>query len=161
MWHLKPNSCKIATFLLLSGSVLLLYYQEDIEVNLQNGELVENYLSSTENSLKNHQNVENHSEIKKILSNVTSGQEFSGEKIRSFNGAKKFENVEKWIGKKPQPSKWNCEKWGVVTTIFPPSESVRRFLYRKDWCVVVVGDKDKPKVIYVPTFKKALHSVQF
>ena len=145
MWHLKPNTCKIATFLLLSGSILLLYYQEDIEVNLQNSDLVENYLSSTENSMnliETHDNLE----LKRILSNVTSGQEFSGEKIRNFTGAKKFANIENWIGKKPQISKWNCEKWGVVTTIFPPSESVRRFLYRKDWCVVVVGDKTKPKV---------------
>ena len=33
----------------------------------------------------------------------------------------------------------------MVTTIFGPTESVRRFLYRKDWCIVIVGDKDKPK----------------
>ena len=41
----------------------------------------------------------------------------------------------------------NCTKWGVVTTIFgpEPSEAVRRFLYRrKNWCVVVVGDKGRP-----------------
>ena len=40
-----------------------------------------------------------------------------------------------------------CQKWGVVTTIFgeAPSEAVRRFLYRRSkWCVVVVGDKGKP-----------------
>ncbi len=39
-----------------------------------------------------------------------------------------------------------CEKWGVMTTISSMSESVRRFLYRMDWCVVVVGDLEKPEV---------------
>jgi hypothetical protein len=40
-----------------------------------------------------------------------------------------------------------CEKWGVMTTInAPPSEAVRRFLYKLDWCIVVVADLTKPKV---------------
>ena len=39
------------------------------------------------------------------------------------------------------------DKWGVVTTIFePPSEAVRRLMYRKGWCVVVAGDKGKPSL---------------
>ena len=33
-----------------------------------------------------------------------------------------------------------------MTTIFPPSESVRRFLYKDDWCIVVVADLNKPEV---------------
>lgn len=37
-----------------------------------------------------------------------------------------------------------CEKWGVLTTIFKPSEAVRRMLYLRDWCLVIVGDKGKP-----------------
>ena len=44
--------------------------------------------------------------------------------------------------------RFDCKKWGVVTTIYePPSEAVRRFLYRKDWCLVVVGDRGKPKQV--------------
>ena len=143
MWHFKPNACKITTILLLSGTfLLLLFYQEDIEVNLQNVDLVENYLSSTENTVKNIEDLE----INKVLSNVTSGHEFSGEKFRTFEGERKFQNDARLTRKKPRKSKWQCVKWGVVTTIFSPSESVRRFLYRKDWCIVVVGDKNKPKV---------------
>ena len=43
--------------------------------------------------------------------------------------------------------KYNCDKWAVVTTVFePPTEAVRRFMYRKDWCVVVAGDKGKPSL---------------
>ena len=32
-----------------------------------------------------------------------------------------------------------CSKWGVMTTIFEPSEAVRRLNYMNDWCVVIVG----------------------
>ena len=39
-----------------------------------------------------------------------------------------------------------CDKWGVMTTISPASEAVRKFLYKPDWCVVVVGDLEKPQV---------------
>ena len=42
----------------------------------------------------------------------------------------------------------HCKKWGVVTTIFAPSESVRRFLYKDDWCIVVVADLNKPEVLH-------------
>ena len=46
--------------------------------------------------------------------------------------------------------RFKCKKWGVVTTIFEPSsEAVRRFLYRKQWCLVVVGDKGKPKQVMI------------
>ena len=37
-----------------------------------------------------------------------------------------------------------CDKWSVVTTIFEPSEAVRRQAALKDWCLVVVGDKKGP-----------------
>ena len=39
-----------------------------------------------------------------------------------------------------------CDKWGVMTTISPASEAVRKFLYKPDWCVVVVGDLELPQV---------------
>ena len=43
--------------------------------------------------------------------------------------------------------KYNCDKWAVVTTVFePPTEAVRRLMYRNDWCVVVAGDKGKPSL---------------
>ena len=37
-----------------------------------------------------------------------------------------------------------CDKWSVVTTIFEPSEAVRRQAALKDWCLVVVSDKKGP-----------------
>ena len=37
-----------------------------------------------------------------------------------------------------------CRYWAVTTTIFGPTEAVRRFLYKTNWCVVIVGDQGKP-----------------
>ena len=34
-----------------------------------------------------------------------------------------------------------CERWAVTTTIFPPSEAVKRQTRLQDWCLVVAGDK--------------------
>ena len=83
---------------------------------------------------------------------VTSGKEFTGHTIRKFP-----KNELKFIGKffskiserdekvLLNNRKYLCDKWGVMTTIFyPPSEAVRRFMYRKEWCVVIVGDKGRP-----------------
>ena len=84
-----------------------------------------------------------------LLSKATSGHEFSGLEFRTFpTHLRKFYDDTVIKVKNVLQSKWNCTKWGVVTTIFSPpyQEAVRRFLYRTDWCIVVVGDKDKPKV---------------
>ena len=87
--------------------------------------------------------------IDSLFSKATSGKEFSGLPFRTFptNSRKFFKNAT-YKSNEFSKSKWNCTKWGVVTTIFAPpkQEAVRRFLYRKDWCVVVTGDKNKPEV---------------
>ena len=80
---------------------------------------------------------------------ATSGILFSGDKFRTFDKPRiRFEGISGMnhnnikIKHREVWTRFNCSKWGVVTTIFdPPSEAVRRFLYRKNWCVVVVGDK--------------------
>lgn len=41
-------------------------------------------------------------------------------------------------------SRTSCKLWAVLTTVFSPSEAVRRFLYKKEWCVVIVGDRELP-----------------
>ena len=35
-----------------------------------------------------------------------------------------------------------CRQWAVLTTIFGPTEPVKQLIGMKDWCVVVVGDKN-------------------
>ena len=100
---------------------------------------------------KSEDNSESNDEFHQLFSAATSGKEFSGEKFRTFpNHRRKFTDNQlvKKVKRNDYHSK-NCTKWAVVTTIFsPPQESVRRFLYRPDWCVVVVGDKNKPKVSF-------------
>ena len=92
-----------------------------------------------------------------LLSQATSGEEFSGVKFRTFpEDLHKFNRDDTIISStiKMPTSNWNCTKWGVVTTIFAPpkQEAVRRFLYRTDWCIAVVGDKTKPKVRFFFVF---------
>lgn len=85
---------------------------------------------------------------------VTSGKEFKGHKIRRFPANElKFEGIsfksfsEKDLKTLSDNKLYPCGKWGVMTTIFHPiSEAVRRFMYRKEWCIVVVGDKGKPSI---------------
>ena len=90
------------------------------------------------------------SKMQNLFSAATSGKEFSGDPIRTFpNHQRKFTDKNFKLNKKlKNPVRVrNCTKWAVVTTIFsPPQESVRRFLYRLDWCIVIVGDKSKPQV---------------
>ena len=93
------------------------------------------------------------SKMENLYSAATSGKEFSGDRVRTFPKNRRkftddmnFELKNNHVMMKMSNTR-NCTKWAVVTTIFsPPQESVRRFLYRLDWCIVIVGDKSKPKV---------------
>ena len=130
-----------------------------------------NETASTEASVKREkvkgEDSELGAKIKVVLEKqnlVTSGKIFKGDKIREFPKneikfrgkicGKLSEKDANTLKETRKQNKYSCEKWAVVTTIFePPSEAVRRFMYRRDWCVVVVGDKGKPlsKVSVVPT----------
>ena len=37
-----------------------------------------------------------------------------------------------------------CERWGVVTTIFNPTEAIVRVINSTSWCVVIVADTKTP-----------------
>ena len=102
-------------------------------------------------------------EIKSIISMATSGNVFAGKRMRQFPKdqirykgklAPNFDSNELkpdgTASTKRASFRLDCKKWAVVTTIFsPPSEAVRRLLYRKEWCIVVVGDKDKPGKVHI------------
>ena len=105
---------------------------------------------------------------------ATSGKTFRGEKTREFPEDKiKFrgktagtisESEIEALNNLQSNRSLGCEKWGVVTTIFePPSEAVRRFMYRKDWCVVVVGDKGKPSevILFDKCFQMKLNCTKY
>ena len=79
-------------------------------------------------------------------SRVTSGQEFQGGKIRRFPETNKVLFDRKINSATLHSSVANCTKWGVITTIFQPSEALQRFTFRTDWCLVIVADVLTPKV---------------
>jgi hypothetical protein len=99
-------------------------------------------------------------------STATSGKLFSGKEIRIFDrkSHSKFASfhpdvhaaellaanahVRDEIGK-------SCTHWSVVTTIFEPSEAVKKqALLGEGWCLCVVGDKKGPASYDIPVYKK-------
>eukprot|EP00954_Amorphochlora_amoebiformis_P019772 1334659-Amorphochlora_amoeboformis.AAC.1 len=82
------------------------------------------------------------------LSESSSGKLFKMKRKREYKGSRVFsggkalgegEGVLGLLGKK-------CSMWAVVTTIFPPTQTIRDLGNLTDWCVVVAGDKKTPKV---------------
>ena len=78
---------------------------------------------------------------------ATSGKLFLGSKLRSYpNRIFSNNNLNHAFGNGTvAANELNCEKWSVVTTIFPPSEAVRRQAHMTGWCLVVVGDRKGPE----------------
>ena len=78
---------------------------------------------------------------------ATSGKLFVGNKLRSYpNRIFSNNNQNHAFGNGTvAANELNCEKWSVVTTIFPPSEAVRRQAHMTGWCLVVVGDRKGPE----------------
>ena len=75
---------------------------------------------------------------------LVTGQAFSGKATRVFKGKKAFGNYEM----KHSASNFmepSCKRWAVVTTIFEPSEAVRRQVRLEGWCLVVVADESSAK----------------
>ncbi|XP_061179250.1 uncharacterized protein LOC133187875 isoform X2 [Saccostrea echinata] len=91
-----------------------------------------------------------------FISLGASAKPFKAFKVREFPPEKlKFRN--KYLSKHESTVRnedKNHEKWAVLTTIFKPSEAVRRFLYMSSWCVVIVGDLEKPKYYNIPSSLK-------
>lgn len=83
--------------------------------------------------------------------NSATGTLFMGEKIRTFEDERFFDgnhrdDTSKMIstpGKKDSKLEI-CTKWNVVTTIFAPSEAVKRAAKVTGWCTVIVADTKTP-----------------
>ncbi len=75
-------------------------------------------------------------------SNSATGEIFSNKKIRSFNGQRVITNDDhESIKLLTKP----CERWGVVTTIFDPTEAITRVANMPSWCLVIVPDLKTPE----------------
>ncbi|CAJ1939606.1 unnamed protein product [Cylindrotheca closterium] len=90
----------------------------------------------------------------------STGTVFKGEKLRDFSHPKAL--LQKTISHAitdPLPFKndfkGKCTKWGVVTTIFDPTEAISRVSKLPEWCLVVVADTKTPDD-YMEKFKTLL-----
>ena len=78
---------------------------------------------------------------------AATGYSFSGKVVRTFPVEQlKFTTLPSRNAPRAKQTDLTCSRWGVVTTIFEPSEAVRRWLRMEGWCLVIVGDKKSPKV---------------
>ncbi|CEO94321.1 STELLO glycosyltransferase [Plasmodiophora brassicae] len=88
-------------------------------------------------------------------SSATSGKLFSGVAFRTFPvDSVKFdgESLSASGAKSSFASGDNpqCKQWSVVTTIFEPSDAVKKQAnLGPDWCIVIVGDRKSPPVYHV------------
>ena len=73
------------------------------------------------------------------------GQGFSGRVTRTFKGKREYTGHELKFPPPNSADNPNCKRWAVVTTIFEPSEAVRRQVRLEGWCLVVVADESSAK----------------
>ena len=88
--------------------------------------------------------------------NSATGKDFLGKKIRTYEGKRHFSSIrhdsddEEYPQTEKKPLSFmddrdiQCTKWNVVTTVFEPSEAVRRASTVRDWCTVIVADTQTP-----------------
>ena len=83
---------------------------------------------------------------------ATSGKLFQGNKIREYPPRDRLfrDSPLEPVEADNSRCQLKCANWAVATTIFEPSEAVRRLRYT-DLCVVVVGDKTKPESYKIPS----------
>lgn len=86
------------------------------------------------------------------------GRIFEGQRIRVYDGERRFSMAPSSSSsskttndsetRRPSSSLYHpdihCAKWNVVTTIFAPTESVKRASMVQDWCTVIVADEQTP-----------------
>jgi STELLO glycosyltransferases len=82
--------------------------------------------------------------------NSATGKLFKGERVRTFPSEQKkfvpnrFKLPVVPKATKRKSTKPKCDRWNVVTTIFDPSEAVKRAANVAGWCTVIVADTKTP-----------------
>ncbi|CAJ1967234.1 unnamed protein product [Cylindrotheca closterium] len=82
-----------------------------------------------------------------VIPDQSSGKGFKGEKIRDFSSPRaELRKASDSNESLPWENdfKAKCIKWGVVTTIFDPTEAISRVSNLPEWCLVVVADTKTP-----------------
>ena len=80
------------------------------------------------------------------------GTVFTNIKIRTFNGKTKQHDENKifnnnrndLIDSIGMKATQHCDRWGVVTTIFDPTDAIIRVATSPSWCLVIVPDTKTP-----------------
>lgn len=78
---------------------------------------------------------------------ATSGKLFKGEKVRKYSERKFRGHKSSAAAFKEEDivsKDLKCDRWSVVTTIFEPSDAVKKQALMNGWCLVVVGDRKGP-----------------
>ena len=88
--------------------------------------------------------------------NSATGKVFGGRKIRTYEGKRRFSSIRQsshdgeYAPRDGKPNSFfydrniHCKNWNVVTTIFNPSDAVRRAAIVRNWCTVIVADTKTP-----------------
>ena len=72
----------------------------------------------------------------------TTGKLFTGEAVRKYSESKVVNSPIESVPS--EKSGLACERWAVLTTIWEPSEAVRRQVKLHNWCLVIVSDTKTP-----------------
>ena len=73
----------------------------------------------------------------------TTGKLFTGEAVRKYSESEP-KNSPTMVGASSKKGGPACERWAVLTTIWEPSEAVRRQVKLHNWCLVIVSDIKTP-----------------
>ena len=71
------------------------------------------------------------------------GSAYSEVKVRKLT-SQQFDNDKSNMNLVNLNTNVSCPLWAVVTTIFEPSDSVRKVAQNRSWCLVIVGDMKTP-----------------
>ena len=83
--------------------------------------------------------------VQKYAVNSATGKLFTGEKGRIFpNSERRYMNFTRQHQNHESANSDTCNKWNVVTTIFFPSEAIKRAVQVPGWCTVIVADTKTP-----------------
>ena len=76
--------------------------------------------------------------------NSATGFLFENKKIREYHG-KLLTNADLIRHPKIELTTNRCKQWGVVTTIFNPTDAISRVASLPNWCLVIVADLKTPQ----------------
>ena len=81
------------------------------------------------------------------MASGASGSLFRARRSRKYAGERRWASaaaVSTPSATKKGSGEWRCRLWAVITSIYPPTRTVRQIAALPNWCLVVVGDRKSP-----------------